>query len=117
MRQRFVVALLVAFASAPSLLAGDPDGKNAPAELQGAGPLASVQAVGGSGNLPHPGPVLVIEGDRVLYGKEMIARVSADAATSPKVIDLRFNQPERVYEGVYTVEADSMKVCLNGQTD
>jgi uncharacterized protein (TIGR03067 family) len=106
------------FASA-LLLAADPpgDAKEGPADLQGAWRLVSVEAEAGSVGLPDPAPVLVIAGDRVLYGGETIARISTDATTTPKVIDLRFDKPERVYEGVYAAETDSLKVCLNGQTE
>lgn len=101
------------------ILAADPvgDAKKAPADLQGAWRLVSVEDEEGAAGLPDPSPVLVIEGNDVLYGGEKIARISADAAASPKAIDLRFKEPERVYEGVYAAETDSLKICLNGQID
>jgi uncharacterized protein (TIGR03067 family) len=93
------------------------DAKKGPAELQGAWRLVSVDTEGEPANLPDPEPVLVIEGERVLYGGEAIARISTDATTSPKVIDMRFNNPERIYEGVYAAKNDSLKVCLNAYTE
>src|SRR5262245_4102763 len=106
------------FAAIP-LFAGDPpeDAKKGPAELQGVWRLVSVEAGDEQIGLPEPGPVLIFENERVLYGGEAIARISADAAASPKAIDLRFIKPERDYEGVYAVETDTLKLCLNGQTE
>jgi uncharacterized protein (TIGR03067 family) len=110
------IACLFAFSA---LLVADPprDANKGPADLQGAWRLVAVEAEAGAIGLPDPGPVLVIDGDRVLYGGEPIARISTDAATHPKLIDLRFDKPERVYEGVYAAEADSLKFCLDRQSD
>ena len=106
------------FAAANLLAADRPsDIRKGPAELQGTWRLVSVEAEAGAFSLPDPRPGLVIKGDRVRYGGEEIARVSADPATNPKVFDLRFAKPERVYEGVYTVKKDSLKICLNGRSE
>ncbi|HEY8505539.1 MAG TPA: TIGR03067 domain-containing protein, partial [Gemmataceae bacterium] len=88
-----------------------------PAELQGTWRLASADAGGAALPLPDPKPVLVVEGGRLLYGGEEIARVSADPSTDPKVIDLRFRGPDRVYEGIYAVKEGELKVCLNGRSE
>jgi uncharacterized protein (TIGR03067 family) len=93
------------------------DPPKGPADLQGAWRLMSVEAEAGSVGLPEPRPELLIKGDRLLYGGEEIARISTDAATRPRVLDLRFANPKRVFEGVYTVQDDSLKVCLNGSTE
>jgi uncharacterized protein (TIGR03067 family) len=114
-----MIATIACLLAAAPVLAADPpaDVRKGPAELQGAWRLVSVAAEAGSVNLPDPRPALVIKGDRVLYGGEEIARVSTDSASDPKLIDLRFPGPGRVYEGVYAVEKDSLKVCLNGRTE
>jgi uncharacterized protein (TIGR03067 family) len=106
-----VVALLAAAAPA------EPD--KAPAALQGAWRLTSVATDGEAilPALPDPRPVLVIKGDKLIYGGEEIAHVAADPATDPKVIDLKFASPERVYEGIYSIEKDTLKVCLNGRSE
>src|SRR5262245_11570623 len=94
--------------------AGDQKG---PADLQGAWTLDAVDAEEGSVDLPDPHPVLVIKGEQLLYGGEEIGRLSADPATDPKVIDLRFGAAEHVHEGIYVVAKDSLKICLNGRTE
>lgn len=97
---------------ATPLLAADP-----PAELQGGWRLVSVEAEAGAVDLPDTRPALVIKGDKVLHGGHEIARLTADPAADPKVIDLRFATPDRTYEGVYTIEKDTLKVCVNGQPE
>jgi uncharacterized protein (TIGR03067 family) len=62
-------------------------------------------------------PRWVIKGDKILYGGVELAQLSADSSTSPKVIDLKMRDPERVYEGIYSVEKNVLKVCLNKRSD
>jgi uncharacterized protein (TIGR03067 family) len=76
----------------------------------------AVDAEAGPVELPDNKPCLVIDGDKVRHGNEEIARLTADAAADPKVIDLKFSGPERTYEGIFAVEKDSLKLCLNGQS-
>ena len=100
------------------LLAAQPQNESAkvPAELHGAWKLMSVDGEGAIG-VSESRPVLVIKGEQLFYGGEAIARVSADSAAKPKVLDLHFAKPERVYEAVYAVDKDSLKICLNGKSD
>lgn len=114
-----MLARIACLIAAASLFAADPPGDagKGAADLQGAWKLVAAEAEAGLVGVPDAGAVLVIEGERVLYGGEAIARITTDAATKPKVIDLRFDKPQRVYEGVYAAEADSLKICLNGLTD
>ena len=53
----------------------------------------------------------------MLHGGQEIARLTADPAADPKVIDLKFATPDRTFEGVYAVEKDTLKVCLNGRPE
>src|SRR4051794_4850791 len=101
-----LAALLVA---AP-LLAADP-----PAGLQGGWRLTAVEAQAGSVDLPDTKPALVIKGDKVLHGGKEIARLTVDPAADPKVLDLHFAKPYRTFEGVYTLDKDTLTVCLNGR--
>jgi uncharacterized protein (TIGR03067 family) len=104
---------------APLAAAGpdDPHGKGT-AELQGCWKLVSVETDGKAANPVGGGrPRVVIKGDTVYYGGEAIIRLTADPSTSPRVIDLKFRDPDRVYEGVYVIEKDTLKVCLNGRAD
>ena len=109
MLPRLAVLLLAA-----PLVAADP-----PPEFQSGWRLVSVEAADDTADipLPEPKPALVIKGDRVLYGGQEIARLTADPAANPKIIDLKFATPDRTYEGVYAIEKDMLKICLNGQPE
>lgn len=97
--------------------AAEPPGKG-PDELQGCWKLVSIETDGKSGEPIGGGrPRWIIKGDTISYGGEEITRFAADPSTTPRVIDLKFRDPERVYEGVYTVEKDALKVCLNWRAD
>lgn len=111
--------MIAALACVLAALAADPSAEpgTAAAEVQGTWRLVSVEAEAGSVELPEARPLLTIEGDRVLFGGEEFARVSADSTTQPKVFDLRFPDPQRTYEGIYTASKDSLKVCLNGRAE
>ena len=108
---------LALLAGSAAARADDTPGKG-PAELQGCWKLVSVEAGGKAGDPVGGGqPRWVVKGDTVYYGGEPAIRFTADPTTSPRVIDLKFRDPERVYEGVYAVEKDTLKVCLNGRAD
>jgi uncharacterized protein (TIGR03067 family) len=95
-----------------------PDEPKVPDELQGTWKLVSVETEG-TANAPLGGgsPRWVVKGDKILYGGEEVIKLTADASTTPRVIDLKFRDPDRVYEGIYTVEKDKLKVCLNKKTE
>lgn len=103
---------LVILVLATPLVAAEP-----PADLQGGWKLVAIETDAGPADLPDARPALVIKGDKVLHGGQEIARLSADPAADPKVIDLRFDKPERTYEGIYTLEKDALKVCVNGRSE
>jgi uncharacterized protein (TIGR03067 family) len=110
------VACLVVAAGAAAR-PDDPPAKP-PAELQGCWRLVSVE-VGEQTRDPVGGgqPRWVVQGDKVLYGGEEVARLVADPSTAPRVLDLTFRDPAGVYEGVYAVEKGTLRVCLNGRAD
>jgi uncharacterized protein (TIGR03067 family) len=95
----------------------DPPGKG-PAELQGCWKLVSVEAEGKAGDPVGGGqPRWVVKGDTISYGGDVIIRFTADPSTSPRVIDLKFRDPEGLYEGIYVIEKDTLKVCVNARAD
>ena len=105
----------------PSAARSRPDDAKGPADLQGSWKLKSIEA-GGESREPLGGgePRWVVKGDAIHYGGTEIARLTTDPSTSPKVVDLKFKEPERRYEGVYSVEKDTLSICLNrkdGATD
>jgi uncharacterized protein (TIGR03067 family) len=105
----------------PSVAWARPDDAKEPADLQGSWKLKSIE-VGGESREPIGGgePRWMVKEDAIHYGGTEIARLKADPSTTPKVIDLAFKEPERKYEGVYSVEKDTLSICLNrrdGATD
>src|SRR5262249_35845466 len=88
-----------------------------PVDLQGGWKLVAIETESDTADLPDARPALVIKGDKVLHGGQEIARLTADQAADPKVIDLRFDKPDRTYEGIYSLEKDTLKVCLNGRSE
>jgi uncharacterized protein (TIGR03067 family) len=104
------------FASAQSSRADDQPAKKAN-ELEGTWKLVSIESDGKS-NEPSGGqPRWVIKGNKVSYGGVEIAELKADASTSPRIIDLKLLDPERVFEGIYSLEEGTLKICLNRQTE
>lgn len=96
--------------------ADDPPAKDV-MELQGTWKLASVEADAKATD-PIGGTVRwVIKKDKVFYGGKEIAGLKVDNSTSPRIMDLKFSDPERVYEGIYSVEKNTLKICLNRQTE
>jgi uncharacterized protein (TIGR03067 family) len=90
----------------------------APADLQGSWKLKSIE-IDGKDIDPIGGgqPRWTIRDDKISYGGEEIIRFTADPSTTPRVVDLKFRDPEGVYEGIYVVEKDVLKVCLNKKTE
>ena len=105
----------VAWPFAPAARADEP---TLPKELQGTWKLVSIEREGESREpLGGGSPRWIIKGDKVYYGGEEIIQLTADASTNPKVVDMKYLKPDRVYEGIYSVEKDSLKICLNKKTE
>jgi uncharacterized protein (TIGR03067 family) len=75
--------------------------------------LVSLESGGEDVELALGRPWVAIDGDKMRYGGEVIATLTADATATPKVIDLRFAEPRRVFEGIYALDGETLKVCLN----
>jgi uncharacterized protein (TIGR03067 family) len=118
MRTTIVCLTLVSLALvAPSRAAGDQAGQDRSATLQGVWKLASVEADGKPTDLPEVSFWWFIQGDKVRYGGQELARLSVDTKTQPRCIDLTFHNPERVYEGIYSMVDDTLKICVNRATE
>jgi len=52
----------------------------------------------------------------VLYAGEPLAAMVIYAASTPKGIDLSFSAPKNDYEGIWVLEKDELKICLNTTT-
>jgi uncharacterized protein (TIGR03067 family) len=105
-----ILPLLVAVAP------GDPPDRAGTAELRGTWRLIALESGGEVGRLALGRPWVVIDGDEMRhYQGEVIARLTADATTTPKIINLSFAGPARVFEGIYALDGETLKVCLNLQ--
>jgi uncharacterized protein (TIGR03067 family) len=93
---------------------GAPPAKG-PAELQGTWKLLSLELEGKTLDVSRREARWVIRGNKVFRAGEELAVLTTDAAA--RTIDLKFNDPSRVYEGIYAVEADTWKVCVNVRTE
>jgi uncharacterized protein (TIGR03067 family) len=85
--------------------------------LQGAWKLESLEIDGKPAELPDSPFWWFIKGDKVLYGGSELAALTIDAETSPRCIDLGFRDPKRVFEGIYAIEDDTLKICVNPVTE
>lgn len=88
-----------------------------PSDLQGTWKLTAVESNGEERSLDDLQPRLRIKGNSIFYAKQEIAKVTADSAASPHTIDLQFLSPQRTFEGVYLIDGNSLKVCVNSQTE
>lgn len=86
-------------------------------ELQGRWKLAALEIQEEAAALPAELPIWEIKKDKIFYGAEQLATVKVDSGVSPKSVDLEFSDPAKTYEGVYSVENDTLKICVNNQTD
>ncbi len=85
--------------------------------FEGTWKLSYLEVNGKEDSLPSKSPIWVIKGDKILYGGEELGTFTVDTTTSPKTIDLKFASPKRTYEGIYTVEKDAWKICVNNKTE
>jgi uncharacterized protein (TIGR03067 family) len=112
-------ALIIAFA----LLGGGSDppagGKIAKGlePLQGTWKLAAFEVDGEPSEFPARLPRWVIKADKVVYGGGVLAQLSVDAGGTPPGVDLAFVKSKRVYEGIFAVEGDTLKICVNQRTE
>jgi uncharacterized protein (TIGR03067 family) len=102
---------------APSRTAGDPAGQEGLTALQGTWKVTALEADGKPTDLPDVSFWWFIQGDKVRYGGQELARLTVDTKSQPKSIDLKFNNPERAYEGIYSVEDDTLRICVNRATE
>jgi uncharacterized protein (TIGR03067 family) len=86
-------------------------------ELQGNWKLITIEANGEANDLTGNQPRWVIKGDKVFYGGDELAVLTADPSATPKLVDVQFLNPKRVFEGIYAIEQDMLRICLNKQTE
>jgi uncharacterized protein (TIGR03067 family) len=109
-----LITLAVALAAGGTVDAGK---KEEFAPLQGTWKLVSLEADGEMREIPEPPPRWVIKGDKVLYAGGPLADLTLDTMTTPRSVDLHFLKPKKVLEGVYSLDGDTLKVCVNRLTE
>jgi uncharacterized protein (TIGR03067 family) len=90
--------------------------KKALEQLQGVWKLTTFEVNAEAGE-PGTSFVWVIKGNKVLYANQELAEVSLFPKVTPKGIDLTFLKPIRTYEGIYVLEGDTLKLCVNQRTE
>jgi len=115
---RVLLVVICLAAGSVSLRADDAAGKKELAELQGCWRFVSIEVNGETRDPVGEGePRWVIKGDKVFYGGVEVVQLTADPSTTPRILDLKFLDPERSYEGIYVIENDTLKICLNGRAN
>jgi uncharacterized protein (TIGR03067 family) len=108
------------FATALSLPAappGDAPIKKELVPLQGTWKAVAFEVNGENRDIPGKPPQWVIKGNKVFYGGEELAELIVDNTTTPRCFDLSFRKPKKVLEGIYSVEKDTLKLCVNRQAE
>jgi uncharacterized protein (TIGR03067 family) len=100
-----------------ALATGQDGGNKSLSDLQGVWKLVSLEREGDVREFAERAPHWVVKGDKVLYGGEELATITPDAATTPKCLDFVFRQPKSENEGIYAIDGDTWKICINWQAD
>jgi uncharacterized protein (TIGR03067 family) len=112
---------LLLFFAVASLAHAQGDGgklKKELAELQGVWRLTGFEVDGEEAYLQeHKQVRWVIKGDKIFYGGEEFGRLTLDAATEPRCLDLSLAKSKRVHEGIYKLDKDRLKICVALMTD
>jgi uncharacterized protein (TIGR03067 family) len=83
--------------------------------LTGSWRLVSAEAVGETQQLEDD-VRWVIKENKVLYGGEPLATLVNYPTSTPKGMDLTFVESSALYEGIYLLDRDELKICLNTRT-
>jgi len=117
MRRHSLAGGAVCFLGLVALAIGQDDSNKSLAELRGVWKLMSLEREGEVREFSDRAPHWVVQGDKVLYGGEELATIAPDAATTPKCLDFVFHRPKSENEGIYAIDGDKLKICINWQAD
>ena len=105
------------FLVALSSFAADAPAEKGPADLQGAWRLESLKIGGKDFDLGAARPRWAVQGTKVLYAGDEIASLDADPKATPKSVDLTLLDSKKTYEGIYSVDKDTLKIVLNAHSE
>jgi uncharacterized protein (TIGR03067 family) len=117
MRATFACLLLALIPSAAFADGAEDAAKKKLAPLQGGWKFEALEVDGERADSLEASFWWFIKGDKVLYGGSELATLVLDNETTPKCIDLNFQERKRVYEGIYAIEEDTLKICVNQVTE
>jgi uncharacterized protein (TIGR03067 family) len=114
MNSRIACLALAAAVSLGTALAQEAQVKKELAPLQGTWKVVELEVNGKNPEFVQKAQ-WVIKGNKVLYAGEELAELTIDNTTKPPCIDLSFRKPKKVLEGIYSVEKDTLKICVNSK--
>jgi uncharacterized protein (TIGR03067 family) len=88
------------------------DAPAAKPQLEGTWRLVSIERNGKPREF-MPSPRWVIKGTTVYYGGEPLADLVLDSKATPPCVDLVYRRPKVTYEGIYSVDDKTLKICVN----
>ena len=112
-----LTGVVCSLAVALSSFAADAPAEKGPADLQGAWRLESLKIGGKDFDLGAARPRWVVQGTKVLYAGDEIASLDADPKATPESIDLTLLDSKKTYEGIYSVDKDTLKIVLNAHSE
>lgn len=112
------VATLTAFSLSTVAIPQETATENkAVAELQGVWKLTAIEQEGETREFAERAPYWVIKGDKAFYGGVELAKLTPDASTTPRCLDLAFLAPKAEREGVYAIKDNILKICVHWEAD
>ncbi len=85
--------------------------------LDGKWRLESVEEYGKPIEIGDTRPRWIIKDNSVHYAGELLAELKIDEISAPKCLDLTVGKPRRTYEGIYAIDGDTLKLCVNRDTE
>ncbi len=108
---------LLCLIAGPMVVAFDFPSRQETKTIEGRWRLESVEENGNPVDLGEHRPRWVIKGNAVQYAGDLLAELKLDPSSSPKCIDLNWTKPKRSYEGIYSLDRETLKLCVNRDTE
>jgi uncharacterized protein (TIGR03067 family) len=86
-------------------------------ELDGYWKLESIEVAEKPVELPEEVIAWHIKGEKASYADAPFAALAIDSTSDPKTLDLAMLSSKKTFEGIYTIEEDVLRICVNSETD